>query len=200
MNMRRSAAALLGAVGLAVLAGCVNYANHPALPRTMANTSPNLPAVEQVMMAGLEWAAMRYPPPAPAMVEEDEAPSPQMVINLPEGVRGRVYERVAAVVPGAAPLTPEHSHLPIYHIGAIRIRGDRAQVNVFRPIPDVGYTPTGETVYQEVRVELRGGLRPWHVVSWREWTPGSGDVPELNYYTPEPPPMRTGPRVGGIYD
>lgn len=198
MNKRRSAAALGAMVGVAMLAGCVNYASYPPTPGSVAITNPNTPAIEEVMMAGLRWTAMRYPPPT-TVAEADESSRPLMAVNLPPGVRGKVYERVANVVPGAEPLSPENSHLPIYHVGAIRIRGDTAQVNIFRPVTDLGVKPTGETVYQEIRLDLRGGLAPWRVVSWREWTPGSGDVPNLNYFAAEPPPPQDGPRVGGVY-
>jgi hypothetical protein len=195
MNMRRSAAALVAAVGMAVLAGCVSYAHHTSAAAPVGYTNPNTPAIEEVMMAGLQWTATRYPP---GSYPGDEAA--MMAVNLPEGVRGRVYERVAGAVPGAEPLTPENSHLPIYHVGTFRIRGDRAQVNVFRPVTAVGPTPTGETVYQEIRLDMRGGLGPWRVVASREWTPGSGDLPPLNYYTPEPPQPRDGPRIGSVLD
>jgi hypothetical protein len=190
MSTRWSAAAL-AAVSATIFTGCVNHAHYPPVPGSLGYTNPNTPAVEEVMMAGLRWTAARYP-----AVAEESAP---LALNLPEGVRGRVYERIAETVPGAQPLTPENSHLPIYHVGAIRIRGDRAQVSIFRPILSVGPMRTGETVYQEVRVDLQGGLSSWHVVSWREWTPGSGETPPLNYYTPEPPAPRDGPRIGGVY-
>jgi hypothetical protein len=190
MSTRWSAAAL-AAITAATLTGCVNHAHYPPVSGSLGYTNPNTPAVEEVMMAGLRWTATRYP------AASEEAP---LVINLPEGVRGRVYDRIAAAVPNAQPLTPDNSHLPIYHVGAIRVRGDRAQVSVFRPVLGAGPMSTGETVYQEIRVDLQGGLSPWHVVSWREWTPGSGDAPALNYYTPEPPPPRDGPRIGGVYN
>jgi hypothetical protein len=194
MNKRRIAAALaaIGAAGLAT--GCVSHAHYPPVDRTLAYSSPNTPAVEDVMLVGLRWIATRYPP-----ADESQA-APTMAVNLPEGVRGKVYQRVARAIPGAEPLTPENSHLPIFHVGHIRIRGDHAQVNIFRPISAVGPMMTGETVYQEVRLDLRGGLSPWRVVSWREWTPGSGDLPPLNYFAAEPAPVRDGPRVGGVYD
>lgn len=201
MNMRRNAAilALVGGATLLGTTGCVNYASYPAAPGSIAIRNPNTPAVEEVMMAGLRWTANRYPPAA-LPSELDEQSGPRMVINLPPGVRGLVYERVANVIPGAEPLSPENSHLPIYHVASIRIRGDQAQLDVFRPVQSVGLKPTGETVYQEIRIDLKGGLQPWRVVNWREWTPGSGETPALNYFTPEPPRPREGPRVGGFFD
>lgn len=201
--MRWSAIALTGAIGAGMLlgaAGCVSYAHPSTGERTIAYTNPNTPAVEEIMMAGLRWTVNRYPPPVPPTEADEQPPDVLMAVNVGAPVRGRVYQRIAASVPGAAPLTPETSHLPIYHIGQYRIRGDQAQLIVYRPVTTLGPKATGETVYQEIRLDLRGGLRPWHVHTWREWTPGSAETPTLNYFVAEPPPRRDGPRIGGVYD
>lgn len=170
------------------LAGCVSYASYPPVAENTATNNPNTPAMEEVMMAGLSWVASKYPPgPVSPIGEKAERPY-DVAVNLPPGVKPNVYRRVAAAVPGGQPLTPENANLPTYHVSEIRVRGDEASVWIFRPAMDLGPSPTGGPVYQEVRLWLRGGLQPWHVVSSLEQTPGMGEMPALTYYEPEAPP------------
>jgi len=190
MNGKMKAAGLAGAmaaaIGAAGLAGCVSYASYPPVEKDVALNDPNVPAMEEVMMAGLQWVGSKHPPEA--LTPAGQAEPVRYVVNLPKGVKPSVYRRVAASFgPGAAPVTPENSHLPIYHVDSIRIRGDQANIWILRPAPDVGLTPQGLPVYQEVKLWLRGGLQPWRVVNAIERTPGAGEVPALNYYEPEKP-------------
>lgn len=167
--------------GLAGLAGCVSYANYPPVPKDTAFNDPNIPALESVMMAGLQWATTRYPP------GPEGTP---FAINLPEGVKPAVYRRVARSLGEAAqPLTAENSHLPIYHVGEMRVRGDQANIWIYRPVVALGTSPQGTPVYQEVKLWLRGGLQPWQVVNAVDRAPGASEIPPLNYYEPEPPPV-----------
>jgi hypothetical protein len=176
--------------GLAALAGCVSYASYPPVAKNTAINDPNSPAMEEVMMAGLRWVASKYPPvPVSPTGEQPDRPA-DVAVNLPPGVKPNVYRRVAAAVPGGQPLIPENANLPTYHVASIRVRGDEANVWIFRPAMDLGPSPTGGPVYQEVKLWLRGGLQPWHVVSSLEQTPGTGEVPELSYYREEEPPVR----------
>jgi hypothetical protein len=186
MNYRQGTGLVL-LTALAFAGGCVSYATYPAVPKNTALNDPNVPAMEEVMMTGLRFVATKYPPggrpdptqPAPAITE------PRFALNLPQGVKPRVHERVAAAVGnGAAPLTPETSHLPIYHVTYLRVRGDEAQLNVVRELTELPRTPTGQPVMQEIKLHLRGGLRPWAVTTTREWDPGLLDLPQLNYYEP----------------
>lgn len=192
MNGQWRAAARAGLVGVSLVlaaAGCVSYANYPPVPKDTAYNDPNTPAMEEVMMAGLRWIAGKHitdPTAAPAAAGAEEPA--KYAVNLPKGVKPAVYRRVArALGPGGRPLTPETSHLPIYHVDSIRIRGDQANIWIYRPAPELGLTPQGLPVYQEVKLWLRGGLQPWRVINAIERTPGAGEVPELNYYEPEKP-------------
>ena len=181
-----TAAGLMAMVG--GMGGCVSYASYPAVAQNTATNDPNTPAMEEVMMAGLRWVVNKYPPgPVSPTGEAPETPT-DIAVNLPPGVKPAVYLHVASAVPGGHPLTARMATLPTYHVGGIRIRGDEASLWVFRPAVDLGQSATGGPVYQEVRVWLRGGFQPWHVVSSLESTPGTGEMPELSYYTPEPPP------------
>jgi hypothetical protein len=205
--------ALLAGISLAAFGGgCASYATYPAQPRNIAINDPNFVAMEEVMMVGLRHVVNKYPPggrqtsfdaaaPAPASGEVEE---PKLALNLPQGVRPRVYERVArAMGHGTVPLTPEVSHLPIYHVTHVRVRGDMAQINISRPVTDLPPSPTGEAVMQEIKLQLRGGLSPWKVVTTREWDPGIAELPPLNYYRPQGEPefaqSRPAPAVEGTY-
>lgn len=185
----KTAAWMAAVCSVAALAGCVSYASYPPVPRNTAINDPNSPAMEEVMMAGLRWVASRYPAgPVSPTGEQPERPA-DIAVNLPPGVKPNVYRRVAAAVPGGQPLIPENANLPTYHVASIRVRGDEANIWIFRPALDLGPSPTGGPVYQEVKLWLRGGLQPWHVVSSLEQTPGTGEMPALTYYTEEAPPV-----------
>ena len=180
----------LTAAGLAAaaagLSACVSYASYPPVPKNTAINNPNTPAMEEVMMAGLKWVTAKYPI---TPYQAGQPSTDRFAISLPPDVKPKVYERVVnAVGGGAEPLTPENESLPIYLVSSIRVRGDQANLWVFRPVLGLGEGPGGKPIYQEVKIWLNGGLTPWHVVSAIDMSPGSGEVPALTYYVPEPPP------------
>lgn len=208
--MIRRARAVL-ALSLPVLmvglpAGCVSQANWPPVPEDIAFNDPNTPATMDVMAAGLRWAISKYPPegsaaaltPPPPPRRPSDPPAPtRAAINLPAGVKPYTYLRVADIAGGArggiVPITEETKSLPTYHVGWVRIRGDEAYMTVFRPVLAIGGKPTDRPIYQEVRLGLRGGLRPWSVDSIRPWEVGSRPAPELNFYVPAPLPEEPAP-------
>ncbi len=180
--------------GLAcVLGGCVGWANYPPEEGQTRFISPNEPGMTDIMAAGLKYVANKYPPEgltrARAAATGLEPSTQKFAVNLPEGVRPRLSQRIVQLAgERAVLLTPETEHLPIYHIASLRVRGDEGQVNILRPVPEFGVSPTGEPVYQEITVTLRGGVQPWRVVSHREWSPGSvASIPPLRYYHPDRP-------------
>jgi hypothetical protein len=180
--------ALTCLAALVLAGGCVSYATYPAVPKNTALNDPNTPAMSDVMLTGLRYVAMKYPPGAsgdPTEVQP-EPTEPTFAVNLPPGISPRAYERITGLVGnGAVPLTPETSHLPIYHVTYLRVRGDQAQINILRPVTELPPTPAGTPVMQEIKLQLRGGLRPWKVITSREWDPGEVELPELNYYKPK---------------
>jgi hypothetical protein len=183
-------AAGLALGALAAAGGCVSYASYPAVARDTALNDPNTPALEEVMVSGLKYVVEKYPPPADAgevageTRQGAESGGATLALNLPQGLTPTAYERVARHVGhGAAPLTADTSHLPIYHVSYMRVRGDQAQINIVRPVLELGLTPSGTPVMQEIKLQLRGGLQPWHVISSREWDPGLVDLPPLSYHT-----------------
>lgn len=167
----------------AALSGCVSWASYPASPGETALKDPNTPAVEEIMMAGLRWTVSKYPP---VSATGEHVGGGRLALNLPFGVKPRVYRRVAeAAGGGAEPITSENRELPLYHVKSVRVRGDEAQINIVWPATTLGMGPDGKPVYQEVKLGLAGGLGPWRVVSFREWGPGA-EPPDVNLYSPEP--------------
>ena len=75
--------------------------------------------------------------------------------------------------------------LPVYSVTRVWLRGDKATVDVVRPVTLDGMQPTEENTdgvaytYQKVTLRLEGGFRPWRVVGTREWPIGLEDRPEL---------------------
>jgi hypothetical protein len=75
--------------------------------------------------------------------------------------------------------------MPIYHVGAIQLRGNNANVDIYRPTTELEPDPrTGKPVYQVVRVKLEGGLQPWRALIGRSYAPGMLEAPQ--YYVLPP--------------
>lgn len=174
--------------GLVLLAGavsgCVSWASYPAAPGETAVKSPNAPAIEELMMTGMKWAVTKHP-----AVDSNgqHIGGGRVAINLPPGVKPKVYRRVAeAAGGGAEPITEANKNLPTYHVKSLRIRGDEAQIIIVCPAATLGAAPGGGPVYQEIKLGIAGGLGPWRVVNFREWGPGMAELPPINYYVQEP--------------
>lgn len=162
------------------LAGCVSWASYPAQPGEAAVKNPNDPTILNVIHTSMTWVISKYPPTAGP---EHRIEAPPHAVNLPPGIRARIYQGlVDRIGNGAVPLSQESKDLPIYHVAQVRIRGDEAAVDILRPVVELGQSPEGGPVYQEIRVNLRGGMQPWRVMSHREWTPGVvARMPDLHY-------------------
>lgn len=168
---------LLGAgVSFAAASGCVGYANYPAIGGDVAANDPNAPPMTDLILQSLDWIDRRYEPRDP------------YAVNLPEGMlRKRVFqilERHGNQL--TRPLTPETDDLPIYHISRIWVRGNRAEVDIHRPIESL--SDQGASAYQTITLTLRGGFRPWDVVSSRTHVIGAVPPPELHYIPEEDKP------------
>lgn len=190
--MKQTLGMILAAAVVAILSGCVNWASYPAAPGEVAIKDPNTPSMEDIMMAGLNWTVRKYPP---VSASGEHTGKGRLAINLPPGVRPKVYRRVAeAAGGGAEPITEANKNLPIYHVKSIRVRGDEGQINIIWPATTLGESPQGGPIWQEVKLGLEGGLKPWRVVSFREWGPGGAEPPPLNFYIREEdmvPPSKT---------
>lgn len=105
-----------------------------------------------------------------------------LAVNLPPGIGETGYAYVAdRVGEGAVPLTEDNAQrLPIYHVTRVWLRGERARVDVVRPLYELGSKPGGGAVYRGVQLRLGGGWEPWRVTSSSEYEVGVLDAPALN--------------------
>lgn len=189
LSLAALAAATLGPVG------CNSqYTNYPEVPTARGlSENPNSPGCESAMVAAVRYVATRYAPgrlPREAQTPDEagrEMVDFPMTIAAPLGTRRSFYERLARQVgPDVSPLTPEtlDGRAPIYYVTRVWLRGVDGQVDVMRPMPEIGPGANGEPVYQTVTVRLKGAMEPWYVVHARAWEPGIDPVPEP-YFLPD---------------
>jgi hypothetical protein len=168
------------ALSAGVLSGCSGFGDYnPGSPaQNIENLpDPNQPNIQRVMTASLQYVISRY---RQGGVEQP------LAINLPPGMRQSNYNTVANQVgKNVQPVTEaiiNTSSMPIYHVGAIQLRGNNANVDIYRPLTELGPDPkTGKPVYQVIRVKLEGGLQPWRALIGRSYSPGAFEAPQ--YYT-----------------
>lgn len=194
---RRGMAALArwaALAGVLILAGCVGYNVYPPMTGYPAFGDPNSPPMYYIMGEALRWTIQKYPPGEPAAARAEildsgaaalpaapDGQTPRAAISLVPGMLREYYIRTAAIAgPGVVPLSPEHAGLPTYLVSRIWVGGDTAKVDLFRPVTRLG-SPDGSKVYQGLTINLRGGLRAWHVTSHRVWSIGSLEPPEPTY-------------------
>ncbi len=159
---------LLGVVGTGCVGagGCVGYNTYPDPGTGVAGSNLNLLPMGSIMESALGWAFERYP----GGIGGDEGGGGLRVVNLPLGVKAETYRTIAEEV-GARPMREGDGGEGVYHIGEIRVRGSRAQVDMHVP-GDEGLV--GVTVY------MQGGLKPWRVTGRREWGAGVLGEPRMN--------------------
>lgn len=171
MIARTSLLALLAL--LPALGGCVGNTTYPPADWQTASRNINAPPADEIMIESLRWAIERHPPATPGPV----------AINLPMGVQDRTYGVIVARIGGeAVPMERGREHLPTYHITRLWVRGDRAEVDVLRPVEELGPSPSGVPIVQALTVQLKGGMTPWRVVRSRPWVIGSESIPPLHFY------------------
>lgn len=156
--------ALLGVVAMGMIvacgAGCATYANYPEIGNDAAVNDPNVSPLPTLEEEALRWVVGKHP------VEGG------YVVNLARGTRRSTAESIVKDLGGGARLVSDESMgLPVYHVSRIWLRGDRAEVDVLRPV--------GEGAYQAVTVRLKSDFGRWVVSSTKTWPVGMGDVPEL---------------------
>ena len=182
MMISRSALFAAGVGSLAFVTafsgGCAReYANYPPIEGdTFAVKDLNSRQMQDAMAAALRWTVLRYPPAGGSQGGE------MLAINLPPGIGEAGYAHVAERVgEGAVPLTEDNAkRLPIYHVTRVWLRGERARIDVVRPLYEMGSKPGGGTVYRGVQLRLGGGWEPWRATSSSEYEVGVLDAPALN--------------------
>lgn len=170
--MSRSILFILIAAALPALSGCVGYTTYPPADWQLASDDINGPPADELMIAALGAVIDRFPTPAGA----------DPVIDLPAGVNSRVYGVIVSRVGrGARAMAPGLESEPTYHVTRIWARGTKAEVDVLRPVGELGPSPTGEPIVQAVAVYLEGGFTRWRVVRMRPWVIGADELPEPHY-------------------
>lgn len=154
------AASMALAAGLG-LAGCATYANYPEIGKDVAVNDPNVTPLPTLETVALRWVVQKYP------VQGEYAVNP---------ARGTEKSKAEAIARGvgadARIVSDETMGLPVYHVPRIWLRGDRAEVDVTRPVGEEG-------AYQAVTVRLKSEFGRWVVSSAKTWPVGMGEVPEL---------------------
>jgi hypothetical protein len=180
----KSPALIVSAALIAACAfsGCAGYANYPQIGASdVAVNNPNVAPTPEAAFTALKWVVRRYP------VEG------AYTVNMPSGTYRRTGERVIELLkdPDARLLTPTNQHLPCYHIKRVWIRGERATVEVLRPVlrpPLDKPAGTPDTIYQSFWVKCEAGWKPWRVIHARAWPIGSDAPPNLQGWPDEVPP------------
>jgi hypothetical protein len=192
MMRRLFACGVIGLAGLSsLLGGCFQKGNYPEIPTSEGFAEdPNRPANEQAMIAALQYVGSRWTP-GDRMFDPNVEPrglpyvNYPAVVNLPQGTRKVIYERVAKKVgPQVQPATPEtiQQGLPTFHISRVWLRFNKGWVDVMRPMPELGLGADGQPIYQRVTLHMEGGNKPWTVAYARSWNPG--DSAPMYYFLP----------------
>ncbi len=189
-------------VVVAGLSGCVGYTTYSLEPGSVVPKGPNSIGVNDVIVTGMSWVIERFPPsgkPDPLRPPGTPIATETFALNLPYGLNEESTRIILRQLgPGAQPMLAENVNLPIYHVAYLRIRGDEADMHVFRPLMVLGVNRDGQPAYQEMRLKLRGGARRWRVQYGLNWTPGSGESPPLNFIErPREPGEYLKPGEGG---
>ena len=186
----RGLAAWLGllvlAFGLALpQVGCAGWNTWP--PRSPGGSVPNRDDVNVLgtMTLALSRVIADYPPRG--------ASEQAVAINLPQPlVSEQAYRRIARDVERefgvdrpVSPLGTVNAGLPVYHIAAVRIRTNRAEIDVLRPVFGPGAVDrpelTNDLAYEGYTVRLSGGFKPWQVTWVDRFSPGIIPTPPLNF-------------------
>lgn len=208
MNNNRSSARLAGALGLSLiaatlaglasgLAGCTSTTNYPEIEGTkLTFEDPNEWRTVAAMIVAVRYVGNRYEPGRlpeyntidPSEVAESTVDYP-FILNVPPGLRREYYDRLCREVgSNVSPVTPDVAEIvankqptdaPLVHIGRVWIREQSAQVDIYRPMPELGLDKDGNQIYQMITVRLTGGVRPWRAIHARAWAPGAFPVPPL---------------------
>lgn len=171
-NLPRLALASAALIATA-MSGCVGYTTYPPADWQLASGDISGPPADEIMTEALVWAIEKYPP----------AGSGPAVINLPEGVHDRAYRVIGQRVDARTgievrPMASGLDVAPTYHVTRLWVRSDRAEVDVLRPVEELGPSPTGNPIVQAVTVHLKGGISAWRVVRTRPWVIGADAIPE----------------------
>ena len=151
-----------------VLSGCVGWGTYPRSGDALSPAAVNSSAGEEIIVAAIDWALVR-----------DGVADP-VVVSLPEVVKPyrarRIASKVGTRMRNATPQTGPGE--TVYHVGRVAIRGDEAEIDIYRPVFEAG--GDGTAVYQAITINMRGGIQPWSVERTRPWTLGAFTPPAIH--------------------
>lgn len=173
---------VLGTLLVSAATGGCSYSTWPPVEEGGRQTNPaqiNNAPTPQVIGEALSMVTLRYPPVGNA--ERGKVYDAPYAFCLPEGADAESYDRVAtrarANGRGAQPATDENTALPTYYISRVIVRGVTAEVDVLRPVPELGVDSQGRPRYQGMTVYLLGSLGSWKADKHHTFPVGMFDVP-----------------------
>jgi len=179
----------LRCITLGLLAGCVGYSTYDPAVGPIDLQTPNQPALEEIMVAGLGWTIEHFPPGTPpdlgtigqtALERGDRA----VAISLPAGLSQKQYDSIVARADANAKPWDRAAGLPIYRVGRIWIRDSKASIDIHRPLTDGASTAD---LYQTITVEMKSGYGGWQYERFRAWETGVGALPPLTAVAQDQP-------------
>lgn len=208
MNNNRRSARRTGVLGLSLLAatlagaasglsGCTSTTNYPEIEGSrLTFEDPNEWRTVAAMIVAVRYVGNRYEPGRlpeystmdPTEIAESTVAYP-FILNVPPGLRKNYYDRLCREVgPNVRPATEmdasavenhQPTDVPLVHIGRVWIREQRAEIDVYRPMPELGLGKDGKQIYQMITVRLTGGVQAWRAIHARAWAPGAFQTPPI---------------------
>ena len=189
MNRRPAlTAATLAALALAAanLAGCYAQGTYTDGRSPIKSSDPNKGSFDDLVVETMTWAGVRYgffPP------DDSVTGTVPFALSLPGRVSRETWLDICdRIGPECFPVSPETRDLPYFHIAEVRARGGRAEVDLYRPVVQVGGVAVDEPVHQLVTVTLEGGVQEWRVERHRSWSLEPIPSPVVNEIPLPPPP------------
>ena len=179
LSRNRSTLGLLLCAIVATAGGCTNSTWPPIEEGSRQNsaTQINYAPTPQVIAEALSMVTLRYPPVNNA--ERGQVYDTPFAFSLPAGADATSYDTVAARVQrGAQPATDANATLQTYIVSRVIVRAVTAEVDVLRPVPELGNDAQGKPRYQGVTVYLLGNLGTWKAERHHTFPVGMFDVPE----------------------
>ncbi|MBY0308931.1 MAG: hypothetical protein K2Q09_09335 [Phycisphaerales bacterium] len=186
----RPALVALGLCALAGIggAGCVQ-STWPPIEEGKSQSNPsqiNSAPTPKVIGEALSFVTLRYPPVG--LAERGRLYDVPFAFCLPPGADADAYDLIARRVQrGAQPATDANTDLPTYYVSRVIVRGVTAEVDVLRPVPELGADAQGRARYQGVTVYLLGSLSTWKADRHHTFPVGLFEVPERTTRPPTYP-------------
>ncbi len=154
------------------ISACAPVATYPDRGDRIVSTDPNLSPMPAVVAEALAHCVLFYPVEGPYIINPPQGQSRKTAI----WIRSRLGDDDAYIV------ERDNTHLPVYHVDDVIIRGKHAEVEVLCPVwtANMSYdTPPYERAYRRVLIRLTGAFQDWNYDNARSWPPRLMDPPQL---------------------